>query len=556
MLREEGKSKYKWSAFLLLNSIAFFFIYPADIILSGNQYIYFFWGMKNAGVGYLANDPLASEADPFPLFSYIVEFTERYVGQELYYVLFWLVCLVYVVSLFNLAKHLFGKWTMTFWGLFSTLFLFLHATPIWSFFFRHVFDVDLRWLWDNGVANQGLLMGYFQPSSMGVLLLWSLERYLKGKVIFASLLAAIAGAFHANYILIGGMMIATYLLLEAKKNNWKPAIIPAVLSLVIVTPYIIYIYHNFTTVGMGAEELSAFKEALEAVRIDNPHLDPGAWLNWQTVVKIALLGIAGTLLKETKLYLPYAILLGITILISVIALVSNNLFLINLAPWRLSVVLVPIATTVLVFYTVNWLVEKGRKWLIAMSIIMLVPTVLTITYRIFGDFFRLDKSLFLYVSYALFLLGVLFFFKKQAKLQMRLLSIAVIGALMGLGLFTTILEERAIWDEQCGEIIQPNITDADKKSSLYLIPPQETYIRLRFGVPVYVDNNLYFSRDLADWKARKDFADHFYILPSEEKFAMLSELKERGITHIVWRGEDAEDRPELEYVTDRLYRIK
>lgn len=557
MTHLSGKSKYGWSAFVLLTSVALFFIYPADVILSGNQHIYFFWGMKNAGLGYLTNDFLAQEADPFPLFSYIVEFTESYLGQWFYYVCFWLACLVYIASLFGILRQLFReKKISTFWLPLATVFLFLHATPIWSFLLRHTFEIDLRWLWDNGFAEQGLLMGYFQPSSMGVLLLWSLERYLKRKLVLACVLAAVAGVFHANYLLVGGVMVTVYLALEARHKNWKPVIISALLALAITVPYVVYIYQNFTTAGMGEEEIAAFTQALDAVRQDNPHLDPKAWLNTQAALKLLLIATAAIILRNTRLYWAYASLIGLTLVLGAVALLSDNLFLINLAPWRLSVVLVPIATATVVYHSMQWLAVRNKAWLFIRLGSLLFLACMTLAYRIFGDFFRWDKLLLVYVVYGVFFVSILLYFRKRPDRQIRLACVAVIGAYMMLGLVTIALEEKDIWYQECGDIIEPNIKEEDKKNSLYLVPPKETYIRLKVGVPVYVDNNLYFSRNLANWKERKDFADWFYGLSYHERLANIDELKRRGITHIVWRGGDRTDIPQLEYVTERVFRIK
>lgn len=532
MALAEGKlGKYTWAAFLLLVSIALFFIYPADVILTGNQYIYFFWGMKNAGIGYLANDFLAQEADPFPLFSLIVTFTETYLGRWFYYVLYWLVGLVYVASLFNIARYVFGERKIsTFWLPVATLFLALHATPIWSFFMRHAFEVDLRWLWDNGVATQGLLMGYFQSSSMGVLLLWSVERFVKGKLVFACVLAAIAGAFHANYLLLGGVMVGVYLFLSVKEKKWLQIGLSFTLALTLTLPYAWYVYQNFTTVGMSVEELSAFKSALEVVRQDNPHLDPKAWLNAEAGFKMLLIGFAAWVLRKTKLGMSYMALLNAFILLSAAALLSGNVFLINLAPWRLSVVLVPVATCVLVFKAVEWLSGVGYRWVVVMCAMLLLPACMVFAYRFFGGFFRFDKMVFAYLLPLVVFVATLWVFRQKGGVKVVALCLESIVIYAFFGCFMFVLDSL----EKKGYALIHDVYKEREEGSLYLIPPADTYFRLEVGVSVYVDNNLYFSRNLADWKERKDFAEWFYSLSEEDGMKQMELLKERGITHVVY----------------------
>ena len=133
--------------FFVLISLLLVLIYPAESIFTGNQYIYFFWGMKDAGFGYLANDFLAFEPNPYPLFSFIVTFTEKYLSHGFYHFWFWLICLIYVFSLFGIARKLFkGKKEWSFWLTFTALFLAIHSTPIWSFFMRYFIGTDLRWI--------------------------------------------------------------------------------------------------------------------------------------------------------------------------------------------------------------------------------------------------------------------------------------------------------------------------------------------------------------------------------------------------------------------------
>ncbi len=495
-------------------------------VLMGNQYIYFFWGMKNAGVGHLVGDVLASEPDPFPLFSYIIEFTERYLGQGFYYVWFWLICVIYVVGYFGIIKSLFpNRGYKLFWLVVIPFFLFLHATPIWGFLMRYFLNIDLIGLWDDGVAKQGLLRGYFQPSSMGVLLLWSVERFLKKKVVFAVILAALAGAFHANYLLLGGVLVGVYSIMLIRDSKWLQLALSLVFSFVIVLPYTWYVYQNFTTVGMTVEEVEVFRNALAAVKEENPHLDPTSWLNWRAGFKLLLVLVASAMLRKTRLFSLYLSLVGATVFLSVMALVIGNDLFINLAPWRMSIILVPIAVAVIIG---SW-VDRAREQVFLVVLLFALLSVVVLLYRTFGNTEALDVwRVSVLVGVGLIVLG--FVFLRHIFVNIVSLIVCVL-CFFTLGVRTFNLESwgKSFINKSYSELSYEEFMDDD----VFLIPPKLTYFRLDVGVPVFVDNNLYFSRNLADWQKRKQMADWFYSLPDEEKWENLKPFKEMGVTVVV-----------------------
>ena len=89
--------------FYLLVSVLLVLVYPLDLYFpTGNQCIYFFWGIKNSGFGFLEHDFLATQADPFPLFSWLVQYSYSLFGSNSFFVWYWLLNLVYVVAFFEI----------------------------------------------------------------------------------------------------------------------------------------------------------------------------------------------------------------------------------------------------------------------------------------------------------------------------------------------------------------------------------------------------------------------------------------------------------------------
>ncbi len=140
--------------------------YPFQLLFAGNQNVYFLWGMAKAQVGSLAIDPLLAQTDPFPLFSLVVFGVFKFLHSYFFYALYWLVNSMYSFALFGIANQLFGIYgKKNMLTLFTAFFLLLHSRAIWAGLFRVMFGVDLSSVWDSGIAEQGVLRGYLQPST-------------------------------------------------------------------------------------------------------------------------------------------------------------------------------------------------------------------------------------------------------------------------------------------------------------------------------------------------------------------------------------------------------
>ena len=182
------KSRLTQKALLyLLVSVLLILVYPLDLYFpTGNQCIYFFWGIKNSGFGFLEHDFLVTQADPFPLFSWLVQYSYSLFGSISFLFWYWLLNLVYVIAVFEIAEEVSKQLSLKLNKLlFAVFFFFVNSTFIWGFFFSRFFNLDLRWVWDSGFAEQGILRGYFQPSVFGVFILLSVALFAKKRFLLA-----------------------------------------------------------------------------------------------------------------------------------------------------------------------------------------------------------------------------------------------------------------------------------------------------------------------------------------------------------------------------------
>ncbi len=530
----------------LLVSVLLVLVYPLDLHFpTGNQCIYFFWGIKNAGFGFLEHDFLATQADPFPLFSWLVQYSSSLFDSNSFLFWYWLLNLVYVIAFFEIAEDVSKQLSLKLNKvLFTLLFLFANSTFIWGFFFSRFFNLDLRWAWDSGFAEQGILRGYFQPSVFGVFILLSVALFAKRRFVPAFVSAAIAACFHANYLLVSAVFISVYLLFLVKEKNYKTAIIGGVVSLAIVLPYLLYVFKNFGT---------AFPETVEYIRNNikgHIHFDYKVWMNSEAFLQMTLIVFAMWLVRATALLFPMSIGLAVLILLTLTTYTSGSIFLLNLTPWRISVVLVPVAVAVVMERLSSITNVKLNNLIIS---IVLTATLSALYFRIFGnssgDFILKWRILTLLVFVATF--GVILLFEKYLP-HLNLKSITPLAALLlivCLGLSGILLHKN---DRKSEKELMEFVSKNSSQEQHYLIPPELTDFRLATGAPVFVDSTIYHSNALPEWDKRIKIANRFFA--ASDTVLLDSLVRNCGITHIIAK-EDFDFNKSNEVYRNKRYAI-
>jgi hypothetical protein len=317
---------------------------PFQQLYSGNQNVYFLWGMAKAGIGSLGSDPLLAQTDPYPLFSLLVMLIAGAGLSWLFHIVYWGLCAVFSFAVFGIAHHLFDLYGRPLkLAVFSALFLLLHSGGLWSGLFRALAGIDLLGIWDHGIAGQSVLQGYLQPSAAGVFLLLSVHHFLVQRPAGVFLSLAAAAIVHANYMFLGAGMGLVYLLLFMTLSRVKMAhfIVWAGLSVLIVMPQLLYVATFF--LPHTDEQAAVLTEAVQHTAADNIHLDPSLWLDLPTAIKILVLIAAIFLWFRTplgNLLLSLSLFFGT---MGVLAFALESQTLLSLTPWRISVILVPVS---------------------------------------------------------------------------------------------------------------------------------------------------------------------------------------------------------------------
>jgi hypothetical protein len=297
---------------------------------------------------------------------------------------------------------------------------------------------------------------------------------------------AAAATVHPTYLLSAGLLMLAYLWVTwHERRSVRPVLGLALLALLLVLPIAIYV---FRALGPTAPSISAqAQEILVEERIPH-HAVVAQWLDVTldvtTGVRLALLLGALVLTRRTRLFpvLLIPLLGGIVLTVVQVATDSNSLAL--LFPRRISAVLVPISTVVLV----GW--AAGR----------LAPAL-----------------------------------ERRAAL-VRDLGLAVISLLALAGAARLVLDLRERETDPAAPMMA-FVRENRAPGQEFFVPPDLQQFRLETGVPIFVDLKSIPYRDVevVEWFSRMRIEGWIYRdRPEEVDCTQLDRLRdEYHVTHVV-----------------------
>ncbi len=327
----------------LLWGLLFGLAYSQAPLYTSNQNQYFLHGAAAAGVGLLREDWLANTLDPTPLFSLLVRLTFRFLPPAAFYLYALLLLGLYLYSLAGIAAEAFPE-TRRGTGrlLLLTGLTLTHAALLRAALSR---GLGPRWdyLLDGGVAGQRLLGPVLQPSTFGVLLLFSILLFMRRRLYAAVLAAALAASFHPTYLLGAATLVLTYaaLTLSEQRRLREPLLI-GFSALVLVLPITAYTWMLFrpTSPAVAAQA----REILTTLRIPHHALIP-EWLDLTVGFKVVwALGALALAWRSRRLRVILSTLIAVALLLTLIQATTGSQALALIFPWRLSTLLVPLAT--------------------------------------------------------------------------------------------------------------------------------------------------------------------------------------------------------------------
>jgi hypothetical protein len=267
----------------------------------------------------------------------------RHVGEWPFQVVFFVAQVIYFLAAWRLVQHL-RPLPPVGGGVFALAFTVLHSgLARWAS--TAVFGEDYFWFFQCGLANQYLLGPGLQPSVVGVLLLVAVAEYAGGRPVRASAIAASTTLVHSTYLLPVALLVCGFGVHLLVLKQWKNAILSALAAVLLVSPAVIYILTVFAPTD--AVTFAESQRILAEVRIPH-HCRPARWFDWVAGLQIVWVLLGLVLLRKTQLLVPLSVVVALATVGTLAVIVTNHPTLSLLFPWRISAVLVPVSTAVVI----------------------------------------------------------------------------------------------------------------------------------------------------------------------------------------------------------------
>ena len=334
----------------LVLAAAFAVAHTQSPLYFSNQNQYLLHGAALAKHGHLAHDWLATTRDPTPLFSWLV--AGAYSVHE------WLLQPAYFAML--MGYFLAARWlvaaipgaadTRAKRVAFAALFTLAHAGIVrWGSV--QLTGGDYPWLLQAGLAAQYMVGPGIQPSAFGILLLAAVAACANDRSpIFACALAASACLFHATYLLPAGLLILGFLVAAwVEKQDGRLVLrMIGVSALLMSAP----LAHAFALMHSGGDRTEAVR-ILADVRIPH-HCNPVRWFDWLAALQLVWMAVGWYFVRSHPIGLAlFVAALGGAVLTGVLFFTGSH-ELALMFPWRISVLLVPVSTAVIIAKLLAW----------------------------------------------------------------------------------------------------------------------------------------------------------------------------------------------------------
>lgn len=338
-----------------LAAVLFALAHTQSLRIYSNQNQYLLHAAARLGYGDLANDWLAQTVDPTPVFTALIMIPLNVLGLLPLHIAFFALLMVYFVALWHMVRLV--GWLPKTWAgqwAWAALLTASHAGILrWAS--DRTLGVDYPWFLQSGLAGQYLLGPGLQPSVFGVFLLVGLALIAAGRPVWAAVVIASVNWLHATYLLpaallIGGIFIHLRQIKESDKSGQVFAA-----GLLIATPVVIYFSQVFAPTS--DRTFAEAQRILAQVRIPH-HTQASRWFDGLAAVQLVWMGAGVALLHGSKLFGPVAWACAGAVAASALVIVTNHSGASLLFPWRLSAVIVPLSTALLLAA----LARAGERW--------------------------------------------------------------------------------------------------------------------------------------------------------------------------------------------------
>jgi hypothetical protein len=501
-----------------------------------NQNQYFLHGLADAGGGLLRDDWLANTRDPTPVFSALVALTARYLHPWAFYLYYALLLGAYASALLGLFASLAGEDSARRWPAFLALLLASHSAAARWASYRWL-GQDYPWYLQSGVAGQYLLGPVLQPSAFGVLLVVALCLFVRGRALPAVAFAALAATVHPTYLLLAGLLTLGFMVALVTEGHARKALGLGALGLALVLPTLLHALSAFRPTSPG--QFARAQDILVNFRIPH-HARVDLWLDPVAGLQIAWAALGIALAWRTRLFPVLAVVFVGGLVLTLLQVATGNKTLALLFPWRVSALLVPVATAVVLARVValRGLPLGGPAARVASGVVLagLVTG---------GAWISVNRLAFYTPDEELAVMEFVARHKERGDVYFIPVRVPELASTVR-GSFKSDFKPLP-----------------EKQSDVRLIPMDFERFRLLTGAPVFVDFKSipYKDTDVLEWRRRIDVLRSVQDrLRAGRLDAAFAELRRWGISHLVLPANQPLRSPALEKVYGddyyRVYRLK
>ncbi|RYH08183.1 DUF6798 domain-containing protein [Tropicimonas sp. IMCC6043] len=308
-----------------------------------NQNTKFLHGLATAFPERLGADWTAATRDGLPVFSALVHAVASASSPLVFYLIEAALLAIMCLSLLEIARLSAPRHRD------SPVFLLIAASVLVALVHPPQ-ETSLR-----GVAQQYMMHGYLQPSEFGILYLPALLLAVARRPV-ALVVMAVPAAIHPAYILISAIGIAAILWDRRRAGAQLPLLFLALALALLVLPPVDLALRFAPT---DPESFARANDILAFERIPH-HSDPRLWADFDALRKLgialAALAVAPNRLTRVLLFALLAVALGGA---GYVAL-TGNAEIALMAPWRASIVIVPVADAILLGWVLERILDRVR----------------------------------------------------------------------------------------------------------------------------------------------------------------------------------------------------
>lgn len=300
-------------------------------LFTSNQNTYLLHAMAQAGYGRVESGWMAQTADLTPVFTALAVWGYDLMGSWFFYVASLAAATIFFASLLVIARHYLAGREL----LLVTVILAIFASPAIDQFAPTRIALE-------GLAYQSVQGTYAQPNNAGVLIVLALAIYVvrPEATKLVAIVAGCAALLHPTYILPGGLVILGAATVEyLKGNSRRHTVLPVLLYGVVTAPMALYVLRYIPASDTAVR-------ILVHSRVPH-HALPEVWFGLDDAAAITLVVGAVWLYRSEDIgrVLGVTGVLGLVVSLTAAILGSDRLLLIY--PWRVSTILVPVSTALL-----------------------------------------------------------------------------------------------------------------------------------------------------------------------------------------------------------------